>query len=94
MAEKQTGENMIGKGKPGPGRPKGVQNKNTTVLKDAILEAARLAGGRDGLVGYLKTQAAANPGPFMTLLGKVLPTQVEGTGPDGAIVFQTVYEAK
>jgi hypothetical protein len=33
-------------------------------------------------VGYLTTQAVLNPGPFMSLLGKVLPMQV--TGPDGA----------
>lgn len=29
MSEKQTTENLIGKGKPGPGRPKGVPNKAT-----------------------------------------------------------------
>lgn len=77
-AVKQTAENKIGKGKPGPGRPKGKPNKTTALLKDAILQAAEEAGGKDGLVGYLKTQAAANPGPFMALLGKVLPTQIAG----------------
>lgn len=30
----------------------------------------------DGLVAYLKKQAEANPGPFIGLLGKVLPMQV------------------
>lgn len=63
------------------GRAKGTPNKTTALLKDAILKAAEQAGGDDGLVGYLKTQAAANPGPFMALLGKVLPMQV--TGEDG-----------
>jgi hypothetical protein len=29
-------------------------------------------------VNYLVGQAKKNPGPFMTLLGKVLPTQVSG----------------
>lgn len=62
----------------GKGRKKGQVNKTTALLKDAILQAAELAGGKDGLVGYLKTQATENPGPFMTLLGKVLPTQVDG----------------
>jgi hypothetical protein len=28
LTVKKTGENVIGKGKPGPGRPKGVPNKN------------------------------------------------------------------
>lgn len=78
-AEKQTLK--IGEGKPGPGRPKGVPNKTTALLKDAILQAARLAGGSDddeGLVRYLQQQAADNPGPFLSLLGKVLPMTVAG----------------
>ncbi len=86
MDEKETLK--IGKGKPGPGRPKGLPNKNTSLLKDAILMAATKAGGEDGLVGYLETQAKDNPGPFMSLLGKVLPMQVEGTGDNGAIVIK------
>ena len=87
-AEKETGKNLIGKGKPGPGRPKGVPNKNTTLLKDAILQAASQAGGEGGLVGYLQLQAIENPGPFMSLLGKVLPTQVEGPAKDGAPIVR------
>ncbi len=86
MDEKETLK--IGKGKPGPGRPKGLPNKNTSLLKDAILQAASNAGGKEGLVGYLEVQAIENPGPFMSLLGKVLPMQVEGTGDNGAIVIK------
>ena len=70
----------------GKGRKKGVPNKTTALLKDAILKAAQNAGGGDdGLVNYLTVQAAENPGPFMSLLGKVLPMQVEGTGSNGEI---------
>lgn len=70
----------IGEGKPGPGRPKGLPNKTTALLKDAILLAAQKAGGdgEDGLVNYLQVQAQTNPGPFMSLLGKVLPMTVAG----------------
>ena len=78
---KQTQKNQRpGDGTPGPGRPKGVPNKTTGLLKDAILRAAETAGGGkpDGLVNFLVMQARQNPGPFMTLLGKVLPTQVSG----------------
>lgn len=64
----------------GKGRPKGSLNKTTALLKDAILQAAQQAGGSDGLVGYLTAQATENPGPFMSLLGKVLPMQVTGEG--------------
>ena len=60
------------------GRAKGTPNKNTRILKDALLQAAGEAGGKDGLVGYLRAQALENPGPFMSLLGKVLPMQVSG----------------
>lgn len=63
----------------GKGRKKGVPNKTTALLKDAILKAAEAAGnkvGNDGIVSYLTAQAEENPGPFMTLLGKVLPMQV------------------
>lgn len=74
---KKTKSNLPGAG---PGRPKGSKNKTTALLKDAILQAADQAGGKDGLIGYLQVQAKANPGPFMALLGKVLPTQVTGEG--------------
>lgn len=60
-----------------PGRPKGVPNKTTQLLKDAILKAATDAGNGD-LAKYLEGQATENPGPFMALLGKVLPMQVAG----------------
>lgn len=83
------------------GRQKGTPNKTTALLKDAILKAAELAGnkvddgGNGGLVSYLEKQAIQNPGPFLALLGKVLPMQVNAeldhSGSVG-IVFKTVYE--
>lgn len=73
MVEKETLK--IGKGKPGPGRPKGVPNKVTTLLKEDILAAAEMAHP-EGRVGYLKQQAQDNPTAFMSLLGKVLPMQI------------------
>lgn len=59
------------------GRTKGTPNKTTALLRDAILQAATDAGEGD-LVAYLKLQALANPGPFLSLLGKVLPMQIAG----------------
>lgn len=58
------------------GRKKGVPNVRTALLKDSILEAAELAGDSGGIVAYLQAQATDNPAAFMTLLGRVLPTQV------------------
>lgn len=57
----------------GKGRVKGTPNKMTKAIKDMILGALEDVGGQ----AYLARQAEENPGPFMTLLGKVLPTQLE-----------------
>jgi hypothetical protein len=82
-------ENLTNAGK---GRPKGAVNKTTALLKDAILQAAQKAGGDEGMVGYLVEQAEKNPGPFMSLLGKVLPMQIEGAGDEGEHVFKVILE--
>jgi hypothetical protein len=78
------------------GRQKGTPNKLTGNLKEQILEAATRAGDGD-IANYLAVQARVNPGPFMSLLGKVLPMQV--TGEDGEsikleIIQRTVVSAK
>jgi hypothetical protein len=75
----------VGDGTPGPGRPKGVPNKTTTKLKEAILEAAEGAHPH-GTIGYLTQQAKENPTAFLTLLGKVLPMQVAGD-PENPLVL-------
>jgi hypothetical protein len=64
--------------RPGSGRKAGVPNKITATLKDAILEAARLEGGEEGLIGYLRKLAAGNSTAFAALMGKVLPLQLQG----------------
>lgn len=82
MASKIQGKKMGGVANltnAGKGRPKGSPNKTTSLLKDAIIKAAEQRGnkvGSEGLVSYLEQQAEDNPGPFMSLLGKVLPMQL------------------
>lgn len=79
----------------GKGRVKGTPNKTTALLKDAILRAAEAAGkkrekdGEGGLVAYLEHQAEENPGPFLALLGKVLPMQVAGAD-GGPVAIEVV----
>ena len=66
-----------GQGKPKTGgRQKGTLNKTLTLLKDAILEAADTAAGKEGLVGYLRSQARENPVAFMGLLDKLVPSPI------------------
>lgn len=70
------------------GRPKGVENKTTQALKEAILRAAEVAGydgnGKDGLIGYCTMVAKTDVKSFCTLLGKVLPLQLKGDD-DGSV---------
>jgi hypothetical protein len=69
-------ENLRGKGN--AGRPKGAVNKLPALLKDAIVEAASLEGGKEGLIGYLRKVARTNKGAYASLLGRVLPLQIQG----------------
>lgn len=86
MSVKKTKSNLPG---PGPGRPKGVPNKTTALLKDAIIQAATDAGDGD-LVAYLTQQAKDHPGPFLGLVGKVLPLQVAGDAENPLVINVTV----
>lgn len=71
----------------GGGRPKGVPNKTTTAIKDMILKALDEADP-EGAVAYLKKQASSNPTAFLTLVGKVIPLQVAGSGDNGEHVHR------
>lgn len=83
---KPTGAAALGAG---PGRPKGLGNKNAAALKDMILTALHNAGGAD----YLE-QRANDPrtaSAFLSLIGKVLPMQVTGPG-DGPLEARITIE--
>src|SRR5215472_9732024 len=67
---------MPGGYRPGAGRKKGVPNKMTTDVRAMVLGALEEVGG----MKYLARQALENPSAFMTLVGKVLPTQLIGDG--------------
>jgi hypothetical protein len=77
MMASDTLQPKIKKGPGGPragaGRPKGVPNHITRTIKDAIEAAFQGVGGPE----YLMRQAEENPQAFMTLLGKIIPAQVQ-----------------
>jgi len=97
--EKVTGKNnkrldQIGGGKPGPGRKPGIPNKANGLLRDAIIQAAEEAGGRDGMIGYLTQQAKKHPAAFLSLIGRVLPLQAQDRSAMEPIVVQIVYDSR
>ena len=57
----------------GKGRKKGSVNKLTKSIKEAIEASFEQVGGAK----YLAEMAEKQPVAYMTLLGKVLPTQVD-----------------
>lgn len=84
LPERARGDRMTQKANKGA-FVKGVKKQNqgkrgpakaTKALKEMILAALDDQPG--GGVEYLKRQAVENPGPFMTLIGKVLPMTVAG----------------
>jgi hypothetical protein len=93
MSKQPVKKQTVGNGKPGPGRPKGVPNKTTTQLKEAILAAAEESGGPEGLVGYLKTLATTQPVAFAGLLGKVLPLTLQGSENGGPLVVRWLNDS-
>lgn len=70
-------------GNRGKGRKKGVPNKLTREVKEMVLTALDNAGGDK----YLLRQAEENPTAFMTLLGKIIPTQITGADGKSALNF-------
>lgn len=87
-----------GKKKTG-GRKAGVPNRTTTVLREAVILAAQAVGndgvGKDGLVGYLMKVANKNMASFCSLLGRVMPLQVETKEHTTApVVYKSLEEVR
>jgi hypothetical protein len=70
----------------GPGRPKGIPNKTTQSVKEAIERAFEKLGGMDYLVHVGKT----DPRTFCALLGKLLPTKLANA--DGSPLLAALTE--
>ncbi len=83
----KNGANTAFDAQKGKGRPKGAVNKQTKALKDMILTALDGVGG----IAYLQAQATDNPTAFLTLVGKVLPMTIAGTGDNGEHLAEVRY---
>lgn len=85
----KNGRNAAFRAQVGKGRPKGVLNKNTRLVKEAIAEAFDRLGGADRLVEWAQEDPDNEKVFFTTLLPKLIPVQTELTGRDGkAIEFE------
>ena len=63
-----------------------MPNKVTADIKAMVLGALDRAGGEE----YMLEQARNNPSAFLTLVGKVLPTQITGPN-DGPVQVDAKY---
>lgn len=80
----------VGKGKPGPGRVKGSQNRVNRTIKEAIEIAARDCHPH-GLAGWLIERAQGSLGDrqiFAGLVQKALPAQLQANVQHGGVVVQ------
>lgn len=71
------------------GRAKGVQNKATREVKEALISAFEELGGVDGLVEWGKK----NQTEFYKLWVKLLPAQLNLAGANGKDLFAKFAEA-
>ena len=77
MSEKESKKsNGRGGKRPNAGRPKGALDKGNAMIREMIVEALAQVGGVD----YLAQTAASHPAAFLSLVGKVMPVQLEGEG--------------
>lgn len=81
----------VGSGQPGPGRPKGVANKATRTIRDAVMQAFDEVGGPEYLV-RLANGTQSDRAAFTSLLNKVLPTQINANV-EGGIQVQLSWLA-
>jgi hypothetical protein len=70
--------------RPGPGRPRGVPNKFTGDLKEAILAGVN-GSNKLGVAGFVMDLSIDTPTSAAALLGRLIPVSMVGTL-DGKIV--------
>lgn len=83
----------IGKGAPGPGRPKGVPNKTTQLAKDAIAMAAEGLGGVPRLIAWAQEDPGNEKAFWTQMYTKLVPLQV-GADPNAPLAGVILIPAK
>lgn len=85
MNNKIQSENLTNRGR---GRPKGSPNRNTQAIKEMLLASLDNVGGQ----AYFEQQAKENPTAFMSLIAKIIPSEVkkEITGADGGPISHSI----
>lgn len=86
MTDKETVRNGC-RGKPGPGRPKGMPNKLTKAAKEAFGLAFDKVGGVKALTEWAKE----NRTEFYKLYARLIPTEQHIASPDGTPLNFTLY---
>lgn len=71
---------QIGKGKAGPGRPKGLLNKTTRAAKEAIALAADELGGAERMVAWAKEDPKNEHAFWTTIYPKLVPLDANVQG--------------
>lgn len=78
---------------PGPGRPKGLQNKLTRQAKAILQEAFEETGGVEKLVRWA-SKSDKNYGEFLRLWIRLLPLEVRSGPSDDAALLDALEAAK
>jgi hypothetical protein len=75
---------------PGPGRPRGVPNKFTGDLKEAILAGVN-GSNEQGVAGFVLDLSLDTPTSAAALLGRLIPVNMAGAL-DGTLIVRHVDE--
>ena len=70
----------------GKGRAKGTPNRITASVKEMVLSALNELGGER----YLVEQGRANPQAFMTLIGRIIPSEIKASLDSGPPIIRII----
>lgn len=76
--QRKANKGSFTKERPGPGRPRGVPNKFTGELKEAILAGVN-GSNKQGVAGFVLDLSLNTPTSAAALLGRLIPVSTQGT---------------